>query len=236
MSDMVAVSQEFAGLGAELHGDGDNDEALARVVQLAVKHIEACIGASITLRRAGGGRSLATSDPIAQHADQLQYALNEGPCLQSAADETPHILFDVEGEQRWPRYAAALLAETPVRSVLSFPLPAAESAALNLFADHAGAFTGNDIDLATVLAAHTSSLIALYEAEEAAAHLEVALDSNREIGTAIGILMAYHKVTREDAFLLLRSASQHLHVKLRDVAADLVETGTLPEEPPPSGR
>jgi hypothetical protein len=43
-------------------------------------------------------------------------------------------------------------------------------------------------------------------------------------------------VTREDAFLLLRSASQHLHLKLRDVAADVVETGTLPEEPPPSGR
>jgi AmiR/NasT family two-component response regulator len=36
-------------------------------------------------------------------------------------------------------------------------------------------------------------------------------------------------VTEDDAFALLRRASQYLNVKLRDVAAQVVETGRLPD-------
>jgi len=44
--------------------------------------------------------------------------------------------------------------------------------------------------------------------------------------------MAHRKITHEHAFDLLRSASQNLHRKLRDVAAEVMETGTLPDLPP----
>jgi hypothetical protein len=37
-------------------------------------------------------------------------------------------------------------------------------------------------------------------------------------------------VTAEDAFDLLRRASQHLNMKLREVARGLAETGELPNE------
>jgi ANTAR domain-containing protein len=60
-----------------------------------------------------------------------------------------------------------------------------------------------------------------------AANLEEALATNREIGQAIGILMAIHQITADQAFDKLRSTSQHLHRKLRSIAADVVETGTL---------
>jgi AmiR/NasT family two-component response regulator len=40
--------------------------------------------------------------------------------------------------------------------------------------------------------------------------------------------MAHHKVTQDQAFAMLRSSSQSLHRKLRDVAGEVVETGTLP--------
>jgi hypothetical protein len=36
-------------------------------------------------------------------------------------------------------------------------------------------------------------------------------------------------VTQDDAFSLLRTASQTLHRKLRDVASEVVATGTLPD-------
>jgi AmiR/NasT family two-component response regulator len=80
-----------------------------------------------------------------------------------------------------------------------------------------------------VIAAHASSLVALSASEDRVANLETALESNREIGAAIGVLMAHHKVTHDEAFALLRSASQRMHRKLRDVASEVVETGTLPE-------
>ena len=65
-----------------------------------------------------------------------------------------------------------------------------------------------------------------------AANLEEALATNREIGQAIGILMATEHVTAEQAFEQLRTASQHTHRKLREIAAEVAETGalTLPPE------
>lgn len=229
-NDVVQLSEEFAAVGKELHGPGDNDAALQRMVQLAVKHIGPCTGASITVVRGGHGRSLATSDPVAAIADDRQYELNEGPCLRAAEREANYLLIDVADDQRWPRFSAALMQDTPYRCLLSYQMLAGDSAALNLYAEQPCAYEADDIDLATVIAAHASSLVALSESEDRVAHLEAALETNREIGAAIGVLMAYHKVTHDQAFAMLRSASQRMHRKLREVASDVVETGTLPDQ------
>jgi len=228
---MVELSQRFAELGVELHGDGDNDAALRRLVELAVKHVDGCRWASITVVRDSRGRTLAASDSIADRADALQYELGEGPCLRAAEKGANYLLFDVTDEPRWPRFAAELAETTPVRSVLSFQLIGGRTAALNLFADRPGAFTDDDVDVATIFAAHASSLIALHEAQDEAATLETALHSSREIGVALGVLMAHRKVTQDHAFAMLRVASQNLHRKLRDIASEVVETGTLPPLP-----
>ncbi|MFL6163734.1 MAG: ANTAR domain-containing protein [Jatrophihabitantaceae bacterium] len=229
---MIELAQEFGELGSEIHGEGDNDAALRRLVQLAVKHIPSCVWASITVLKGKQGRSIAYTDDIAAQADQLQYECGEGPCLQAAADNNDYLLFDVERETRWPSYTAAVLERTPVRSVLSMQLPAEEAAALNLFADQAAAFGEDDLTMATVFAAHASTLVALYETEHDNENLHTALDSSRRIGAAIGVLMAIHKVTEDQAFDLLRTASQLLHRKLRDIASEVVETGALPDLPP----
>lgn len=60
-----------------------------------------------------------------------------------------------------------------------------------------------------------------------AANLEIALQTSRQIGVAIGILMARQGLTEDHAFEALRTASQHRQVKLRDVAAEVALTGTL---------
>lgn len=66
-------------------------------------------------------------------------------------------------------------------------------------------------------------------------NLEVALKSSRQIGTAMGILMARRLVTSEQAFELLNRASQHLNRKLRDIAEEVELTGTLPNLPETAG-
>jgi hypothetical protein len=58
-------------------------------------------------------------------------------------------------------------------------------------------------------------------------NLHRALDSNREIGAAMGILMARHQLTSDQAFDLLRRASQRAHRKIVSIAADVIETGEL---------
>ena len=67
-------------------------------------------------------------------------------------------------------------------------------------------------------------------------HLTNALASNRKIGAAIGILMATHKITEQQAFDALRLASQHSHRKLHDIAFEVVDTGQLALPPRPGAR
>lgn len=230
---MLELSQEFALLGVELHGEGDNQSALRRLVELAVKHVEGCSWASITVIRGGQGHSVSVSDPVAQQVDDLQYRYEEGPCMAAAENASNYLLFDIADEPRWPHFARAAAAETPVRSVLAFQLAAGRAVALNLYADRPGAFSAEAIDTATIFAAQASSLMALHEAEDQAANLEAALESSRAIGIALGVLMSARKITQDQAFTLLRVASQNLHRKLRAVAAEVVETGTLPDMPAP---
>lgn len=62
------------------------------------------------------------------------------------------------------------------------------------------------------------------------ANLERALDSHRLIGQAMGILIERHRIVAEEAFDLLRRASQDHNVKLREVAERVIETGAEPGE------
>ena len=57
--------------------------------------------------------------------------------------------------------------------------------------------------------------------------LSGALTSNRDIGVPMGVLMQRHKLTREQAFDLLRVASQNGNRKLRDLAVEVGDTGEL---------
>jgi AmiR/NasT family two-component response regulator len=59
-------------------------------------------------------------------------------------------------------------------------------------------------------------------AEEEVRDLRVALQSRDVIGQAKGLLMALNRISSEEAFEILRRASQRSNVKLRRVAADLV--------------
>lgn len=230
---MLELSQEFAAIGAELRGAGDHQAALRRIVDLAVKHVQGCTWASITALRDGRGHTVTATDEVARQVDALQYHFDEGPCLSAAADATDYLLFDVEDEPRWPDFARATAAESPVRSVLAFRLAGSRAAALNLYADQPGAFGTDALDTAAILAGLTASLVALNEAGDQATQLEAALESSRSIGMALGVLMSARKLTEEQAFTLLRTASQQLHRKLRAVAAEVVETGTLPDLPAP---
>jgi AmiR/NasT family two-component response regulator len=64
-------------------------------------------------------------------------------------------------------------------------------------------------------------------AEDQVVHLHTALQSNRRIGMAIGILMGMGKIGESEALQLPREARSRRNVKLRLVAEDVIRTGTL---------
>jgi AmiR/NasT family two-component response regulator len=80
------------------------------------------------------------------------------------------------------------------------------------------------------LATHAAIAMTLAASRDQNEHLRRGLESNRTIGVAIGILMSRKLTTRQQAFDLLRIASQHTHTKLRDLAEYVIDTGALPGE------
>jgi len=63
-------------------------------------------------------------------------------------------------------------------------------------------------------------------------NLHSALSSREVIGQAQGILMERERIAPDQAFDVLRRASQYLNIKLREVAQTLVDTGERPETGP----
>ncbi|GAB3690364.1 GAF and ANTAR domain-containing protein [Angustibacter aerolatus] len=235
---VAEVLAAFRDLGDELRsvpGDG-----LAAVAQVAVLRVPAADRASITLGRDGRFWTVAATDDRAQQADEVQYELGSGPCVDAIVDDTVYDPGDVAEDDRWPEYGRRI-AEQGVRSMLSYRLVLMDEAqadtigGLNLYSDTPHAFDDADLRTGQLLATHGAVMASAAGDRARAEHLQQALLSNREIGVAMGILMARHTLTRDQAFDLLKLASQHTNRKLRDVATEVADTGTL-ELPAPRAR
>ncbi len=69
-----------------------------------------------------------------------------------------------------------------------------------------------------------------YDAARKRSGLARSIATRHLIGQAQGILMERHKITSDRAFALLVRASQDRNVKLRDIAEQLVHSGSLPQQ------
>lgn len=69
----------------------------------------------------------------------------------------------------------------------------------------------------------------LLRARAEIAELREALQSNRTIGAAVGIVMERFGLDADSALAFLKRVSSQHNRKLRDLAAALVETRTLPD-------
>lgn len=118
--------------------------------------------------------------------------------------------------------------------VLAYSLVGADERRLILHPESAEGFDDATIADAAMFAAQASSLLALSDALNTVAGLEAALAGSRDIGAAIGVLMVRRTIGRAAAFDVLRRASQHSQVKLRDVAAGFLQTGRLPDDASPA--
>jgi hypothetical protein len=105
--------------------------------------------------------------------------------------------------------------------------------ALALYAGYPAAFGVADrargVILASLAGLSVSAARSHEDEERRADNLNSALATRELIGQAQGILMERERISSDQAFDILRRASQHLNRKLRDVAQDLVDTGARPE-------
>jgi hypothetical protein len=223
-------------------------------LQAATDMIEEVIGVvgsySISTTLYGNLVTLGTSDRAAWEADQVEFDTESGPCVDALRTGAVFTAIDLEVERRWPAWSA-VASLLGFRSAAGIPaeISPGHRIAINLYAPTPNEFGGEVALRATLFAEEVArtipAAIRLFEADERVSQLEQALASRSTIDQALGVLMAQNKCTPDTAFGILRRASQNRNVKLRDVAASIIErfTGHPAAEPPrfqqasrPSGR
>ncbi|WP_196250833.1 GAF and ANTAR domain-containing protein [Cellulomonas sp. JZ18] len=215
------------------------EEQLQQVADAAAALHPDVAACGITVRRGRRALSVGSSDPLSQVADELQYDEEEGPCLESLVHGVVVVVDDYARESRWGVYPARV-AEHGLRSSLSLPLaPAGRPVgALNAYGTRPGMFAGALRDDLAAFAARAQKVVAvaLRHAEQAEMvdHLHAAMESRSAIDQALGILMAQQRCTADEAFALLRRASQGRNRKVADLAADIV--ASVSGGPPRTGR
>ncbi|MEO7352342.1 MAG: GAF and ANTAR domain-containing protein, partial [Marmoricola sp.] len=159
--------------------------------------------------------------------DELERALDQGPCLDAIDESEPdqHMCPDLSTGSKWPELGAMILERTPVRGMAGFRIrqDGQKVGALNVFSDTAGALTDSSLDQAIMLTAFASVALAALDRGEEASTLRRGLESNREIGKAIGLMMAMHDIDDDRAFQMLSQVSQEMNIKLAQVASRVID-------------
>jgi GAF domain-containing protein len=215
---------DFAALAARLRDGRSVSEVHEIVVSSAPSLIDGCDRAAIGILEDGRFRSAAATDDVMRLIDELQDELGEGPCVEASTEGVVQVDNDIASHSSWPRLAQVVLARTPVRAMLAVPLidDGHRSGALNVFADRTDAFDQDSVAQATILASFSSVALSAARQSTLAQQYQEGMATNREIGAAVGILMATHKISQAAAFDMLSGASQRLNRKLRDIAASIV--------------
>ncbi|MCF6522845.1 GAF and ANTAR domain-containing protein [Streptomyces sp. JJ36] len=222
-SPPLEVAARFAALSRLLHGLPSRERTLRRVVDLAVTTVPGSEHAGfLSLRRGGGavGSEAHTGGPVPELA-RVQERLGEGPVPAPQSGEPVVRIADTAEERRWPRFARHA-EELGVRALLACTLTGERGTlgTLCLCSAKPEAFDETAVRTAAVFGEHAA--VALDRAGQVDS-LETAVASRQLIGEATGMLMERYGVASPQAFGMLVRCSQHLNVKLREVASRIVE-------------
>jgi ANTAR domain len=231
MSDTALRHRAWTRLEPSLRESTSIDSYLQAAADLTTEVIEVDGSYSLSISLYGKPVTVGSSDRSAWEADQVEFDTEDGPCVEALRTGGVSGPIDLATEQRWPAWTAVatLLGFSSAAGIPGEVSPG-ERIALNLYSPLPGAFDGDALHRATLFAEEVArtlpAAVRLFEADERATHLEQALASRSTIDQAIGVLMSQNRCTPDVAFGILRRASQNRNIKLRDVAAAIIERYT----------
>jgi hypothetical protein len=186
--------------------------------------------------------TVATTDREGWEADQVEFDVVDGPCVEVLLQGAALKGIDLTSERRWPAWSAvAELLGFRSATAVGAELESGQRIVLNGYSLDDALLDPATVDRAQqfVLELAFTIPLALRLAQQSGAitDLQQALASRSTIDQALGVLMAQNRCTSEEAFGILRRASQNRNIKLRDVAAAVINRYTgHPADPPPAFR
>ncbi len=206
----------------EINSHGNLESTLAAVAACLHAGLPAGHRVGLCLQQRGGGVTTAAfSDSSVLDLEAAQHSLDEGTCPHAIRGTEVAVADPVRDEQAWPGYLPVALRHG-IDAQLSVPLVAAERnwGALTVYAAHGGGLSPDTRRLASLYAVHAAVALARSHRED---NLEIAMESRKLIGQAVGLTMERFGLDEDLAFRYLVRLSSTANVKLREVARDLVD-------------
>lgn len=231
MYEDADLSVLLARMARDLLSNSSLDSTLDTLVSHAVEMVDGCESSSImVLDRKGYLTTLAATDEIGPESNRIQRELGEGPCFDVGRQKLEILRVADMGASgdKWPSYAPKARA-LGIGSMMGLLLLSTKEnlGMLNMYSSQVEAFTQRSEKVGWVFASHASFAFASARND---AQLHEAISTRQGIGEALGVLMHRHELDRHQAFEVLKKASQKRNVKLRDIAAEVVETRQAPPE------
>jgi ANTAR domain len=227
MEDLVPIEQ-LGHEAAQLLSltDGGEASSLNKLAELAAWQVPACSGANAVVWRDGEVVSVASTHPDLAELADLQLEAGRGPLLEAVASGAAVSCPDTLEESRWPGFAEAALRRGVRCSVhLVRALPGG-ALVLSLFGVRPRVLDAESVPMAELLAAFGSAMLAnatVYnQAQRTASQLKDAVVARSVVDQAKGVLMHALGCGADEALKRLRRESQRRHVKVTEVAAEVV--------------
>lgn len=219
-SDVTAALAEAA---RTINSKQSLDETLDVIAQAASDTVPGFehVGISIS-HKDGRIETMAGTDQLVWDLDDVQYSLREGPCVDAIRGEPVVRVERIRHEQRWPNYVPKA-AKAGLQAQLALRLSTEEDTlgGINMYSTSSEEISDDAVQVAELFATHAAIALGRARHEH---QLGEAISTRKVIGQAIGIIMERYQIDEDRAFHFLARASSTSHVKLRDVAHDVVES------------
>lgn len=203
-------------------------DAIVRATLVSVPGFDH-VGISI-MHRDGNIETKAATDQVVWELDDLQYGIDEGPCVSAMREGSVVSVPNIRHEQRWPRFVPEAVMRTGLRSQLAVQLHfnGTTLGGLNLYSTTSASIDPDATQAAELFATHAALALARARRES---DLTDAIATRQQIGMAIGLTMARYHLDSERAFQYLVRASSTSQVKIRDIAQEIIEAANAEHQP-----
>lgn len=212
-----------------LSGAGEA-RSLNKLVEMAAWQVPGCAGANAAVWYDQELISVAATHPDLAGLAESQLAAGDGPLIAAARSRMPVRCPDMLDETRWPGFAEAALRRGVRCSVHLVRDQLRTVLVLSLFGVRPDVLDIDDDPVADTLAAFGGAMLAnstaYGEARLVANQLKDAVVARSVVDQAKGVLMHALGCDADDALRRLRAESQRRHIKVTEVAQQVV-TGTL---------
>jgi hypothetical protein len=206
--------------------NGGEARSLSKLAELAAWQVPSCSGANAIVWRDGEVVSVASTHPDLAELADMQLRAGNGPLLEAAEHGAAVSCPDTLDETRWPDFAEAALrrgVRCSVHLVRELPHGAL---VLCLFGVRPGVLDAESAPMAELLAAFGSAMLtnatAYTQVQRTASQLKDAVVARSVVDQAKGILMHALGCDADEALKRLRQESQRRHIKVTEVATEVV--------------